>query len=78
MSAGGAETAPAAAPAAERTRRLLQAPVLPTDGRLRVRLRDGDREVAAGELLVVPRGAEHSAQALSREVHLLVLGPAAA
>lgn len=52
--------------------------LLVLDGRLRLRLRDGDRDVAAGELFVIPRGAEHSAQALSKEVHLLVLGPAPA
>jgi mannose-6-phosphate isomerase-like protein (cupin superfamily) len=44
-------------------------------GRLRMRLRDGDREVGPGEFLVVPRGVEHCPLALTEEVHVLLLEP---
>ncbi len=44
-------------------------------GRLRMRLRDGDRELGPGELLVVPRGVEHCPVALTDEVHVLLLEP---
>src|SRR5881409_4109687 len=45
-------------------------------GRLRMQLRDGDREVGPGELIIVPRGLEHCPRALSDEVHVLLLEPA--
>ena len=44
-------------------------------GRLRMQLRDGDREVGPGELIIVPRGVEHCPRALSDEVHVLLLEP---
>lgn len=44
-------------------------------GRLRMRLRDGDREVGPGEFIVVPHGIEHCPVALSPEVHVLLLEP---
>jgi len=44
-------------------------------GRLRMRLRDADRELGPGELIVVPRGVEHCPIALTPEVHVLLLEP---
>jgi len=44
-------------------------------GRLRMQLRDGDREVGPGEFIVVPRGVEHCPLALTDEVHVVLLEP---
>ena len=44
-------------------------------GRLRMRLRDGDREVGPGEFIIVPRGTEHCPVALTEEVHVVLLEP---
>ena len=44
-------------------------------GRLLMQLRDGDREVGPGELIIVPRGIEHCPKALSAEVHVVLLEP---
>ena len=44
-------------------------------GRLRMRLRVGDREVAPGEFIIVPHGVEHCPVALTDEVHLVLLEP---
>jgi mannose-6-phosphate isomerase-like protein (cupin superfamily) len=44
-------------------------------GRLRMRLRDGDREVGAGQFIIVPRGVEHCPQALTDEVHVVLFEP---
>ena len=44
-------------------------------GRLRMQLRDGDREVGPGQLIIVPRGVEHCPQALTDEVHVVLLEP---
>ena len=44
-------------------------------GRLRMQLRDGDREVSPGEFIIVPRGTEHCPMALTDEVHVLLLEP---
>jgi len=44
-------------------------------GRLRMQLRDGDREVGPGEFIVVPHGTEHCPVALTDEVHVLLLEP---
>jgi len=44
-------------------------------GRLRMQLRDGDREVGPGEFIVVPKGTEHCPLALTEEVHVLLLEP---
>jgi mannose-6-phosphate isomerase-like protein (cupin superfamily) len=48
---------------------------LVVSGRLRMRLRSGDREVGPGEFLVVPRGTEHCPVALTDEVQVLLLEP---
>ena len=48
---------------------------LVVEGRLRMRLRSGDREVAAGEFIIVPRGTEHCPVALTDEVHVVLLEP---
>jgi mannose-6-phosphate isomerase-like protein (cupin superfamily) len=44
-------------------------------GRLRMRLRTGDRDVAPGEFIIVPHGTEHCPVALTDEVHLVLLEP---
>ena len=44
-------------------------------GRLRIEMRDGDVELGAGELFVVPKGVEHRPVAVE-EVHLLLIEPA--
>jgi mannose-6-phosphate isomerase-like protein (cupin superfamily) len=44
-------------------------------GRLRMQLRDGDREVGPGEFIIVPRGTEHCPMALTDEAHVLLLEP---
>jgi mannose-6-phosphate isomerase-like protein (cupin superfamily) len=44
-------------------------------GRLRMRLRDGDRDVGPGELIIVPHGTEHCPVTLTDEVHLVLLEP---
>lgn len=44
-------------------------------GRLRMQLRDGDREIGPGEFIVVPKGTEHCPVALTDEVHVLLLEP---
>jgi mannose-6-phosphate isomerase-like protein (cupin superfamily) len=43
-------------------------------GRLRMKLRDGDRWVGEGEFLIVPRGVEHCPVA-EEEVHVVLLEP---
>ena len=44
-------------------------------GEFRMELRDRSVDLVAGELLIVPRGAEHRPVA-EREVHVLLLEPA--
>ena len=44
-------------------------------GRMRMQLRDGDRDVGPGELVIVPRGVEHCPLALTDEVHVVLLEP---
>lgn len=44
-------------------------------GRLRMQLRDGDREVGPGEFIIVPRGVEHCPKALTDEVEVVLLEP---
>ena len=44
-------------------------------GRLRMQLRDGDKDVGPGELIIVPRGIEHCPLALTDEVQVLLLEP---
>jgi mannose-6-phosphate isomerase-like protein (cupin superfamily) len=48
---------------------------LVVEGRLRMQLRDGDRDLGPGELIVVPRGVEHCPLALTDEVHVVLLEP---
>ena len=43
-------------------------------GRLRMKLRDGDRWVNEGEFLIIPKGIEHCPVA-EEEVHVLLLEP---
>ena len=44
------------------------------EGRLTIRLRDGDVELGEGELFVVPRGVEHCPVAHD-EAHILLIEP---
>ena len=44
-------------------------------GRLRMQMRDGDREIGPGEFIIVPRGVEHCPLALTDEVHVVLLEP---
>jgi quercetin dioxygenase-like cupin family protein len=44
------------------------------DGRLTVQFRDGDVELTAGDLLVIPRGVEHRPRA-DGEATFLLVGP---
>jgi len=44
-------------------------------GRLRMQLRDGDRDVGPGQFIIVPRGVEHCPRALTDEVHIVLLEP---
>ena len=48
---------------------------LVTNGRLRMQLRDGDRDLGPGECIIVPRGVEHCPRALTDEVHVVLLEP---
>src|SRR5215470_6215332 len=48
---------------------------LVVSGRLRMQLRDGDRDLGPGEFIIVPRGVEHCPLALTDEVHVLLLEP---
>jgi mannose-6-phosphate isomerase-like protein (cupin superfamily) len=43
-------------------------------GRMTIQLRDGDVELRAGELYVVPRGVEHCPRA-DEEAHVLLIEP---
>lgn|SRR5574341_45393 len=44
-------------------------------GRLRMQLRDGDREIGPGEFIIVPRGVEHCPLALTDEVQVVLIEP---
>jgi mannose-6-phosphate isomerase-like protein (cupin superfamily) len=46
---------------------------LVVEGRLRMRLRDGDRDVGPGEFIIVPHGTEHCPVALTDEVHMVLI-----
>lgn len=48
---------------------------LVVEGRLRMQLRDGNRDVGPGEFIIVPRGVEHCPLALTDEVHVVLLEP---
>lgn len=45
------------------------------EGRLRMQLRDGDRDLGPGEFIIVPRGVEHCPKALTDEVHVVLIEP---
>jgi mannose-6-phosphate isomerase-like protein (cupin superfamily) len=47
---------------------------LVVEGRLRIRLRDGDVDLEEGEFFVIPRGVEHMPVA-DEECHVLLLEP---
>jgi quercetin dioxygenase-like cupin family protein len=40
-----------------------------------MQLRDGDRDLGPGELIIVPRGVKHCPRALTDEVHVVLLEP---
>ena len=48
---------------------------LVVEGRLRMQLRDGNRDLGPGEFVIVPRGVEHCPLALTGEVHVVLLEP---
>ena len=48
---------------------------LVVEGRLRMRLRDGDCDVGPGEFIIVPHGTDHCPEALEGECHVLLLEP---
>ena len=45
------------------------------EGRMRMQLRDGNRDVGPGEFIIVPRGVEHCPKALTDEVHVVLIEP---
>ena len=45
------------------------------EGRLRMQLRDGDRDLGPGEFIIVPQGVEHCPKALTDEVHVVLIEP---
>jgi len=45
------------------------------EGRLRMQLRDGNRDLGPGEFIIVPRGVEHCPRALTDEVHVVLIEP---
>jgi quercetin dioxygenase-like cupin family protein len=44
------------------------------EGKITIQLRDGDVQLAAGDLFVIPRGTEHCPVA-EQEAHFLLVGP---
>ena len=48
---------------------------LVVEGRLRMQLRDGNRDLGPGEFIIVPRGVEHCPKALTDEVHVVLIEP---
>ena len=48
---------------------------LVVEGRMKMRFRDRDVDVAPGEFIVVPKGVEHMPVAMSEEVHVMLLEP---
>jgi len=44
-------------------------------GRLLMQLRDGDRAIGPGELIIVPHGVEHCPKTLTDEVDMMLLEP---
>lgn len=49
---------------------------LVVEGRLRMKLRDGDVDLDPGEFLIVPAGVEHCPEALETPCHVLLVEPA--
>jgi len=49
---------------------------LVVEGRMRMRLREGDIVLGPGEFLIVPRGVDHLPVAEDEEVHVLLFEPA--
>jgi mannose-6-phosphate isomerase-like protein (cupin superfamily) len=49
---------------------------LVVEGRLRMKLRDGDIDIDPGEYLIVPRGVEHCPEALTPSCSVLLVEPA--
>lgn len=45
------------------------------EGRLRMQLRDGNRDLGPGEFIIVPRGVEHCPLTLTDEVHVVLFEP---
>jgi len=45
------------------------------EGRLRMQLRDRNRDLGPGEFIIVPRGVEHCPKALTDEVHVVLIEP---
>ncbi len=45
------------------------------EGRLRMQLRDGNRDLGPGEFIIVPRGVEHCPLALTNEVQVVLIEP---
>src|SRR3989454_12121902 len=45
------------------------------EGRLRMQLRDRNRDLGPGEVIIVPRGVEHCPKALTDEVHVVLMEP---
>lgn len=48
---------------------------LVVEGTMRMGLRDGDIDVAAGEFIIVPKGVEHCPEAIGGECHVILLEP---
>ncbi len=48
---------------------------LVVEGRLRMQLRDGNRDLGPGEFIIVPRGVEHCPKALTDEAHVVLIEP---
>lgn len=46
---------------------------LVVSGLLRIGFRDGNVDLEAGEMIIVPRGVEHCPESLSEECHVLML-----
>jgi mannose-6-phosphate isomerase-like protein (cupin superfamily) len=44
-------------------------------GTMRMGLRGGDIDVAAGEYIIIPKGVEHCPESLSDECHVVLLEP---
>lgn len=45
------------------------------EGKLRMQMRDGNRDLGPGEFIIVPGGVEHCPKALTDEVHVVLIEP---